>query len=192
MAAPFFFAFNGAMEGRLIRPVRRDDMAAITAIYRDAVLNGTATYEIDPPDEDEMARRMAAMTGGGYPYLVAELDGNVVGSGYAAPYRSRPAYRWTVEDSIYLAADARGKGIGGGVLAALIAESESRGFRQMIAVIGDSRHLPSIRLHRAAGFAEAGVLSNVGYKHGHWLDTVLMERSLGRGATTAPDLDTGA
>jgi len=117
---------------------------------------------------------------------VAELNGAVVGSGYTGPYRSRPAYRWTVEDSIYLAAEARGKGVGGGLLAALIRECEARGFRQMIAVIGDSEQLASIRLHRAAGFVEIGVLRDVGHKHGRWLDSVLMARPLGAGATTPP------
>ena len=169
-----------------IRPATPADIGAIAAIYAEAVLNGTATFEVEPPSEAEMAGRMAALLAGGYPYFVAESDGAVLGYGYAGAYRPRPAYRATVEDSIYLTVEARGKGIGGALLAALIAESEVRGFRQMIAVIGDSGHAASIRLHQAAGFALVGTFTDVGYKFGRWLDTVLMQRALGPGGAAPP------
>lgn len=173
-------------EGLLVRPVADDDMAAITAIYREAVLTGTASFEIDPPDIAEMIRRRDALAAGGHPYLVAEADGAVAGYAYAGPYRPRPAYRATVEDSIYLGAAARGRGIGKRLLTALIEAAEAEGFRQMVAVIGDSRHDASIRLHRSMGFRLVGTLENVGFKHGRWLDSVLMQRSLGAGAGEPP------
>ena len=123
---------------------------------------------------------------GGYPYLVGQVDGAVAGYAYAGAYRTRPAYRWSVEDSVYIAPDAHRRGLGRALLAQLIAESEARGFRQMIAVIGDSRQVASIELHRALGFAMAGNFVSVGFKHGRWLDSVLMQRPLGPGDTTAP------
>ncbi len=170
-----------------IRPVRREDIAVIAAIYAGEVLHGIATFELDPPDVDEMTRRMEAIVAGGYPYLVAELDGEVAGSGYVSAYRSRPAYRWTVENSIYLAEHARGRGVGGTLLRHLIEDSERLGFRQMVAVISDTERVASIRLHRAAGFEEVGILRHVGFKHGRWHDTVIMERALGDGASSPPD-----
>src|SRR6185295_13179436 len=123
---------------------------------------------------------------GGYPYLVAETNGAVAGYGYAGPYRTRPAYQWTVEDSVYIAPDAHRQGIGRALLERLITESVQRGFRQMIAVIGDSAHVGSIELHRALGFAMIGTLISVGFKHGRWLDSVLMQRALGPGDGTNP------
>jgi L-amino acid N-acyltransferase YncA len=156
-------------------------MAAITGIYAEAVRHGTASFEIDPPDSDEMLRRYRALASGGFPYLVAEGAGAVVGFAYAGPYRMRPAYRWTVEDSVYVAAPAQRRGVGRALLAALIAESEVKGFRQMIAVIGDSAQAPSMALHRAAGFRSVGTLESVGFKFGRWLDSVLMQRALGPG-----------
>ena len=170
-----------------MRPAQAGDIPAITAIYRDAVLYGTATFDTEPPDAAEMARRLAALTDAGFPYLAVEEGGDVLGSGYVAPYRRRPAYRWTVENSIYLAEGARGRGIGGALLRRLIDMSERLGFRQMVAVIGDSENVASIRLHRAAGFDEVGVLADVGYKHGRWLDTVMMELPLGAGSATLPE-----
>lgn len=166
-----------------IRPVTDADLAPITEIYGHAVALGTASFELAPPDIEQMRRRRAALAGGGYPYLVADLDGEVLGYAYAGPYRSRPAYRATVEDSIYLAPEAQGRGLGRQLLAALLDATERRGFRQMVAVIGDSRHQASIRLHSALGFRMVGILENVGFKHGRWLDSVLMQRSLGPGAT---------
>ncbi len=169
-----------------IRPAAATDIAVITDIYAQAVLHGTASFEIEPPGEAEMARRQRALIDGGYPYLVAEIDGAIAGYAYAGPYRARPAYRWSVEDSIYVARDRHRRGVGASLLAGLIADAEQRGFRQMIAVIGDSRQLPSIELHRAAGFRLIGTIENVGFKFGRWLDSVLMQRALGPGATTAP------
>jgi phosphinothricin acetyltransferase len=163
-----------------------DDIPVITEIYADAVATGSASFEIVPPDASEMAARMRALLDGGYPYFVSELAGTVLGYGYAGPYRSRPAYRHTVEDSIYLAASARGQGVGGALLRRLIEESTARDFRQMVAVIGDSDNQASIRLHKAAGFAMVGTLKDVGYKHGRWLDSVFMQLTLGQGATEPP------
>ena len=133
-----------------------------------------------------MMRRMRALLDGGFPYLAAELDGDVVGYAYAGPYRTRPAYRFTVEDSIYVDPKAQGRGIGRGLLDRLIAESTNRGFRLMVAVIGDSAQTPSIELHRAAGFTMVGAFENIGFKFDRWLDSVLMQRALGEGATTKP------
>jgi L-amino acid N-acyltransferase YncA len=169
-----------------IRPVDAGDIPAITRIYAHAVQHGTASFEIEPPDEAEMARRQRALLDGGFPYLAAEQDGAVVGYAYAGPYRARPAYRWTVEDSIYVDTNAHGRGIGRALIARLIIESEARGYRQIIAVIGDSQQAASIALHRRAGFRLVGTFENVGFKHGRWLDSVLMQRALGAGATTMP------
>jgi phosphinothricin acetyltransferase len=169
-----------------IRAAQSSDIPAITRIYAHAVLHGTASFEIEPPDEAEMARRQRVLLDGQHPYLVAEAGGAVVGYAYAGPYRARPAYRWSVEDSVYIAPEAHRRGIGRALLEALIAESEQRGFRQMIAVIGDSAQTPSIELHRALGFRLIGTIVAVGFKHGRWLDSVLMQRALGRGDTSAP------
>jgi L-amino acid N-acyltransferase YncA len=169
-----------------IRPAAVADVGAITRIYAHAVLTGTATFEIDPPDEAEMARRLRALLDSGYPYLVAEAGTDIVGYAYAAAYRARPAYHWSVEDSIYVAPDAARRGVGRALLARLLDEAAARGFRQMIAVIGDSNQVPSIELHRALGFSLVGTLMSVGFKHGRWLDTVLMQRPLGPGDTTPP------
>jgi L-amino acid N-acyltransferase YncA len=169
-----------------IRATAAHDIAAITRIYAHAVEHGTASFEIEPPDEAEMARRRHALIDGGYPYLVAEADGVVAGYAYAGPYRARPAYRWSVEDSVYIAPDAHRRGIGRALLARLIEESERRGFRQMIAVIGDSGQAASIELHRILGFRLIGTFASVGFKHGRWLDSVLMQRPLGPGDATMP------
>jgi phosphinothricin acetyltransferase len=169
-----------------IRPAALSDVPAITGIYAHAVRHGTASFELEPPDEAEMARRMHALLDGGYPYLVAESAGTVLGYAYAGPYRARPAYRFSVENSIYIAPDAHRRGIGRALLAQLIAESEARGYRLMIAVIGDSAQTPSIELHRAAGFTLVGALEGVGYKFDRWLDTVLMQLPLGKGRTGPP------
>ena len=169
-----------------LRPATPEDVAAITRIYAQAVDHGTASFELEPPSEDEMTRRMRALLDGGFPYWIAELDGTVVGYAYAGPYRARPAYRFTVEDSIYVDPKAQGRGIGRALLDRLIADSTSRGFRLMIAVIGDSAQTPSIELHRAAGFKMVGTFENVGFKFDRWLDSVLMQRALGEGATTKP------
>jgi len=167
----------------IIRPATPDDIPAITAIYAPAVLTGTASFELDAPDEAEMARRMESLRAGGYPYLVAETAGQVVGYAYAGPYRPRPAYRATVENSIYVAPDTQRRGVGRLLLEALIRACEAHGFRQMIAVIGDSAQTPSISLHMELGFRLVGVAEAVGFKHGRWLDQVLMQRPLGPGKT---------
>jgi phosphinothricin acetyltransferase len=170
----------------LIRPATSADVPAITRIYAHAVRHGTASFELEPPDEAEMARRQKLLLDSGYPYLVAESDRALTGYAYAGAYRTRPAYRFSVEDSVYVDPNAHGRGIGRLLLDALIAESEGRGFRQMIAIIGDSAQTPSIALHRATGFEMIGTIRNVGFKHDRWLDSVLMQRALGPGASTKP------
>jgi phosphinothricin acetyltransferase len=170
----------------LIRAATAADIPAITAIYDHAVRHGTASFELEPPDAAEMARRRQTLVDGGFPYLVAEADGALAGYAYAGPYRPRPAYRWSVEDSVYVAPARQRRGVGRTLLDRLIAAAEQRGFRQMIAVIGDSAQTPSIELHRAAGFHMIGTVENVGHKFGRWLDTVLMQRTLGPGAASPP------
>ncbi len=174
------------MSGLVIRPVAAGDNPTITRIYADAVVNGTASFELDPPDEAEMMRRQRALADGGYPFLVCERAGDVVGYAYAGAYRPRPAYRFSVENSIYVARHAHRQGIGRVLLERLIGDAEACGFRQMVAVIGDSAQAPSIELHHALGFRLVGTLQAVGFKHGRWLDTVLMQRPLGLGATVTP------
>jgi phosphinothricin acetyltransferase len=169
-----------------IRPATDADLPAITGIYEHAVLHGTATFELIPPDLAEMTRRFETLTDNGYPYLVAVLDGRAIGYAYAGAYRPRPAYRFTVENSVYLAPTTHRRGIGTQLLQRLIAESQARGYRQMIAVIGDSANAGSIGVHRRMGFTMIGTHPNVGFKFGRWLDTVMMQRALGAGATTLP------
>jgi phosphinothricin acetyltransferase len=169
-----------------VRGATPADIAAITAIYGAAVRHGTASFELDPPDEGEMLRRYQSIVGAGYPYFVAETEGSVAGYAYANAYRTRPAYRFTVEDSIYISPDAQGKGLGRLLLAELIKASTAGGYRLMVAVIGDSRQYASISLHRSAGFTFCGTIHSVGYKFGRWLDSVIMELPLGEGDTSAP------
>jgi L-amino acid N-acyltransferase YncA len=169
-----------------IRPTIEADLPAITEIYEHAVLHGTATFELIPPDLAEMTRRYRELIEGGYPYFVATLDGEVAGYAYAGAYRPRPAYRFTVENSIYLKPAIHRRGIGLRLLHRLIEECERRGYRQMIAVIGDSANAGSIGVHAACGFQMIGTHANVGLKFGRWLDTVMMQRALGAGATTVP------
>ena len=169
-----------------IRPATPADIPAIARIYAHSVRTGTASFELEPPDEAEMTRRMQTLLDSGYPYIAAEIDNGLAGYAYAGPYRPRPAYRYSVEDSIYIDPTAQRKGVGRALLENLIEECTRRGFRQMIAVIGDSAQTPSIELHRALGFRMIGNIENVGYKFGRWLDTVLMQRALGPGATTVP------
>jgi L-amino acid N-acyltransferase YncA len=163
----------------LIRPSADGDMEAMASIYAHHVLHGAASFEIAPPGAGEMGRRRAAVLKHGLPWLAAELDGRVAGYAYAGPYRPRPAYRFTVEDSVYVDPACTGRGIGGLLLSGLIALSEQAGARQMIAVIGDSGNRASIRLHERFGFRHVGVLRAVGFKFGRWVDTVLMQRALG-------------
>ena len=172
----------------VLRPACPSDIAAITAIYEREVLTGTATYELLAPNEAEMTRRFDEMQAKRYPYLVAAgEDGTVLGYAYAGGYRARPAYNWLVEDSIYLAPAARGRGVGTALLTRLLEECERLGFRQMLAVIGDSANHGSIGLHRKMGFRMIGTMPATGLKFGRWIDTVLMQRPLGEGADTIPD-----
>jgi L-amino acid N-acyltransferase YncA len=169
-----------------IRPASAPDIPAITRIYAHAVTHGTASFEYEPPSEAEMARRMSELTDKGFPYFSAEADGTLAGYAYAGPYRTRPAYRFTLEDSVYVAPEAQGRGVGRALLSQLIAQAERQGFRQMIAVIGDSEQTGSIALHAALGFGYVGSLPNTGFKFGRWLDSVLMQRPLGPGSSTVP------
>ncbi len=171
-----------------IRKARPADIDRITEIYADAVANGTASYELEPPDRAEMAARFAALTRDGFPYLVAEAGGIVAGYAYAGAFRTRPAYRFIVEDSVYVAPEARGRGVGEALLQALIAAVRALGFRQIVAVIGDGGPASaSVRLHEKLGFSHSGRLSGSGYKHGRWLDTVFMQLELNGGTTLPPD-----
>ena len=169
-----------------IRPATAADLPFVTGIYEHAVLYGTATFELIPPDLAEMTRRFGVLMDGGFPYFVAVLEGRVIGYAYAGAYRPRPAYRFTVENSVYLQPAIHRRGIGLQLLQRLIAESERRGYRQMIAVVGDSANAGSIGVHTKCGFQMIGTYSDVGFKFGRWLDTVMMQRTLGEGAKTLP------
>lgn len=162
------------------------DIPAIQQIYEHAVLHGTGTFETDVPDRAEMARRRTEVLSRSLPYLVAERDGQVLGYAYANYFRPRLAYRYFVEDSIYLSPQVQGQGIGRLLLAELVARCEAAGARQMIAVIGDSQNLGSIGVHRSLGFEQNGLLKSAGWKFGRWLDVVLMQRQLGQGDTSSP------
>lgn len=174
------------LDAIVIRDAAADDMAAVRAIYAHHVRHGLASFEIEPPDVAEMARRRQAIVGHGLPYLVAVADGRVLGYAYAGPYRPRPAYRFTLEDSVYIADGFAGRGIGRRLLAELIERCTRLGYRQMVAVIGDSQNSPSIRLHERLGFVRAGVIRSAGFKHGRWVDSVIMQRALGEGDSTLP------
>jgi L-amino acid N-acyltransferase YncA len=171
----------------LIRDSLPTDVPAIAAIYGHAVLHGTASFELDAPDIAEVARRRAVLVAARLPYLVAEdATGCVVGYSHAGIYRPRPGYRFTVENSVYVAPGCQGNGIGRALLPPLIDRCEQAGFRLMVAVIGDSANRASIRLHESCGFRHAGLLPAIGWKHGRWLDSVLMVRPLGPGASEPP------
>jgi phosphinothricin acetyltransferase len=169
-----------------VRASTEADVPGIARIYAHHVRHGTATFEIDPPGDPEIARRRSEIERGGLPYLVAESEHGLVGYAYAGIYRPRIAYRFTVEDSIYVHPGHIGNGIGRVLLAELIATCEQRGLRQMVAVIGDSGNVASVRVHESFGFRHVGVLRGVGFKFGRWLDTVLMQRSLGEGENSVP------
>lgn len=175
----------------LIEPYDEGAIAAITQIYAHAVRHGTASFELDPPGEDEMLRRFAAFVANGFPCLVARdaSDRTLCGYAYASSFRGRPAYRWCVENSVYVDERHHGRGIGKALTAALIERCEALGFRQMIAVIGGIDNAASKAMHAALGFDHVGVLPATGFKHGRWLDSVLMQRPLGDGKSTAPDPD---
>ena len=169
-----------------IRPASEADLPAITAIYEEAVRHGTATFELEPPDLTEMTRRYRALIDGGYPYFLAVLDNRIAGYAYAGAYRPRPAYRFTVENSVYLKPAIHRRGIGLLLMQQLLSACKACGHRQMIAVIGDSANTGSIGLHTRLGFQMIGTHPNVGLKFGRWLDTVMMQLALGEGATTVP------
>jgi L-amino acid N-acyltransferase YncA len=169
-----------------IRTAEPRDIAAITRIYAHAVEHGTASFELEAPDEAEITRRYKTLREGRFPYIVADIDGQVAGYAYAGPYRPRPAYRFAVEDSIYIDPTMQRRGIGRALLQRLLAEAEAEGFRQMVAVIGDSGQTASIELHKALGFRMIGTFEAVGYKFGRWLDSVMMQKPLGKGASTVP------
>lgn len=169
-----------------IRPSRDDDINAITLIYAHHVLHGTGTFEVDPPSVQDMRARRAEVLARGLPWLVAESDNQVSGFAYCNWFKPRPAYRFSAEDSIYLAHHANGQGLGRALLAELTTQAERAGVRKLIAVIGDSGNTGSIGVHRALGFQHVGVLASCGWKFDRWLDVVLMERSLGLGDTTSP------
>lgn len=171
----------------LIRPSSAADLPAITAIYGDAALNGTGTFELEGPSEAEMARRRDDVLSKGLPWLVAEVDGQVLGYAYANHFRPRLAYRFCVEDSIYLHRDARGRGLGSLLLGELMARCEAAGARQMLAVIGDSANAGSIGVHRRLGFEHVGVMKSTGWKFDRWLDVVIMQRALGLGDRQPPE-----
>jgi L-amino acid N-acyltransferase YncA len=173
--------------GVAIRPSRVEDVPAIAAIYRHHVLHGVASFEEIPPEPDEIARRRREVLGHGLPYLVADRSGRILGYCYAAPYRPRSAYRFTLEDSIYIDQAEVGRGLGRALLTTLLDRCAELGYRQMVAVIGGSDTWPSLRLHAALGFARIGVLPAVGFKFGSWVDIVLMQRALGLGAGILPD-----
>lgn len=168
----------------LIRPSKEDDMSGIARIYGHYVLHSSATFEVDPPSRDEMAKRRSEILACGLPYLVAEQDGAVAGYAYASQYRPRSAYRFTVEDSIYVDPRCVGRGCGQALLAALIERCSQGSWRQMIAVIGDNANTASIRLHQRLGFRSVGTLNSVGFKFDQWVDTVLMQRELGPATRT--------
>lgn len=172
------------MKSPLIRPSRDDDLPAIAQLYGHHVLHGTGTFETTPPTVEEMATRRADTLAKGLPWLVAEVDGRVVGFAYGNWFKPRPAYRYSVEDSIYVAPDAVGRGLGRALLAELLLQLEARGIRKVMAVIGDSANAGSIGLHTALGFERIGVVRSCGWKFDRWLDIVLMEKSLGLGDTT--------
>lgn len=170
----------------LIRDSRDDDLAALTALYAHHVQTGTGTFETEPPSVADMAQRRADVRSKGLPWLVLEVGGTVQGFAYANWFRPRAAFRYAVEDSIYLAPEVTGQGLGRALLAELLVRCEAAGMRKAIAVIGDSANVGSIGLHRALGFAHTGTVTACGWKFGRWLDIVLMEKSLGTGPNTPP------
>lgn len=169
-----------------MRPATPDDLPAVQAIYAHHVRHGLASFEEDPPGAEEIRRRHAEVIGKGLPWLVADFGGVVGGYGYCAPYRARSAYRYALEDSVYVREDYHGRGVGSALLDALIERCGALGYRQIIAVIGDSAHAASINLHASAGFVRVGTLRSVGFKFGRWVDSVLMQRPLGPGDGSPP------
>jgi len=180
---------DSADAGVVLRAARESDLPTITALYGHSVATGTASWELAPPGVDEMGARFRTIIGDGYPYLVVVINGGVVGYAHAGAYRPRPGYRHTVEDSVYVAPSAQRRGVGRRLLSALIDQCTLRGYRQMVAVIGDAANAASIRLHAVQGFVEVGRLPAIGRKFGRWLDSVMLQRALGEGAATPPARD---
>ena len=180
-------ARNPACTDIVLRDSVAGDIAAVQEIYASHVLHGTGSFEERAPDREEMAQRRQAILARRLPYIVAGSDERILGFAYAAPFRPRPAYRFTIEDSIYIHPDAVGQGFGRLLLGDLIGRCEALGYRQMVAVIGDSRNVRSIRLHEALGFGRAGTFTSVGFKFGRWLDAVFMQRALGESDSTLPE-----
>lgn len=174
-------------DGLTLRPATAADAPALAAVYGDACLHGVGTFEEVPPGAEEMAARLTAVLGRGLPYMAAEIGGEVAGFAYAAPFRLRAAYRFTVEDSVYIHPDFKGRGVGRALLSRVLADCESLGLRQVIAVIGGSDNDGSISLHRSLGFEMQGVMTGVGFKFGRWLDIVMMQRPLNGGVDGLPD-----
>ncbi|HXV24796.1 MAG TPA: GNAT family N-acetyltransferase [Alphaproteobacteria bacterium] len=178
---------EAAAQGAKLRDARPGDGAELQRVYGHHVLHGFGSFEETPPDIAEMERRCAAVQKHGLPYIVAEAGSRLLGFAYAGRYRPRSGYRFTVEDSVYVAPEAMGQGLGRRLLAEVVARAEAAGMRQMIAVIGDSGNIGSIHLHERLGFSRAGLFAAVGWKGGRWLDSVLMQRALGEGCATAPE-----
>lgn len=176
----------GESSSLIIRPRTDADMAAITEIYAHHVVNGASSWELSPPDCAEMAARARALEAAGFPYFVAEFDGEIAGYTYAGAYRPRPAYRFTVENTIYINENLRRGGIGTALMEKLIETCTESGFRQMIGIVGDSQNLQSIDFHKKLGFTQMGVVKNIGFKFGRWMDQVLLQRALGEGAQSDP------
>lgn len=170
-----------------MRPAAPEDLPAVQGIYAHHVRHGLASFEEEPPAAEEIRRRHREVAGKGLPWLVADFAGVVAGYGYCAPYRARSAYRYTLEDSVYVREDYQGRGVGAALLDALIERCTALGYRQLVAVIGDSAHAASISLHAAAGFVRVGTLRSVGFKFGRWVDSVLMQRPLGQGDGAPPE-----
>lgn len=177
-----------ASAGIIVRDARASDVESIRSIYQHYVLNDLATFEEVPPSIEEIVARRAAVVAATLPYLVAEIDGEIAGYSYATSYRQRPAYRHTIEDSVYVADVLRGRGVGAALLRSLISRCEGGPWRQMLAVIGNSENTGSIALHQKMGFQHIGTLRSVGFKLGRWVDTVLMQRALGPGDSTLPSV----
>jgi len=173
----------------VIRSATDEDISQVREIYCEAVINGTASFELTPPSLEEMRRRFRALEDKSYPYFVAVKGTSVAGYAYAGPYRARPAYHWSLENSVYVNREFQGKGIGSKLLRKLVDAATQGGFRQMIAIIGDTENLGSIALHRTCGFKMVGTLENTGWKHEKWLDTVMMQLPLGEGGKVPPVID---
>lgn len=173
----------------IIRNFKPDDITSITAIQKQAVLEGFGSFALTPMNETEILMKFQGLVKDHYPCLVSTIEDKIVGFANASPHRPRPGYRWTVEDSVYVNPENQGKGVGYSLLSELIRQCETLGFRQMIAVIGDSDNTGSIGIHKKCGFGKAGVFKSVGYKNGKWLDAVLMQRALGQSDTTNPSTE---